>query len=152
MNEIKINRESLAWAAGFFDGEGSVSFTGDRLNRYPLITIQQNDPEVLYRFRDAVAFLGVVHGPYSRRDGGNPFYNYQVSSFEKVQAVIAMLWPFLSVIKKSQAHNILSYIREQQEQKYSCHFPECVEMFRRHKGPGRPHRYCPAHRQKGHSE
>ena len=53
-------REELAWAAGFFDGEGSTILTtktDKRLGQLSLSVAQSADPETLYRFRDAVKGL-----------------------------------------------------------------------------------------------
>jgi hypothetical protein len=95
----------LAWAAGFFDGEGSFSLhtRGDRNNARPrlIIFISQCDREVLDRFAEAVG-LGNVNGPYSR---GNPkwrdYYTYGVQG-QKVKVVAKQLWPYLGKVKKRQ--------------------------------------------------
>lgn len=44
-------RTQLAWAAGFFDGEGCFSLS--RSTSYPCVSITQREPQVLLRFADA---------------------------------------------------------------------------------------------------
>ncbi len=115
---ITINREELAWAAGFFDGEGHVHFQMRRngnptdTHRWRRIQIQVNQchPEVLERFQKAVGGIGVIGGPYGPYSSGpnkRAHWKYGADGFAKSQAVIAMLWPFLGSVKKEQAAKCL---------------------------------------------
>ena len=98
-----MDRELLAWAAGFFDGEGNA-----QLNKksYPRVQINQLDREVLDRFTEAVG-VGKVYGPYQHNSHKNSYFQYQVNGFERVQAVMAMLWPWLGSAKRSQFAAVL---------------------------------------------
>lgn len=89
---MMFNREKLAWAAGFFDGEGHVSKPP---YKSILISISQLHPEVLERFRDSVG-CGLI----SRN--GKGIYVYRTNGFERVQQVACCLWPFLGPIKRTQ--------------------------------------------------
>lgn len=119
-----MNHEELAWAAGFFDGEGSIGVyhfelygryrgTG-HMGRALRLSIQQADRYVLDRFVQAVG-IGRVMGPY--RSGGKdgytrrPRWKYDVGSFETVQAVVAMIWRWLSPVKRVQAGDALREYR-----------------------------------------
>lgn len=84
----------IAWAAGFFDGEGSVYFTG----KYLVLAITQADRRPLDRFRAAVD-LGTVNGPY--RTEKSPYFTYSAGVYG-VQPVIEKLWPLLSEPKREQ--------------------------------------------------
>lgn len=105
-------REELAWAAGFYDGEGSISISrgGTKNQRIrtpiPKISITQIDPRVLERFRDAVG-LGKILGPYSYNCVRIVWF-YRVQRFEHVQAIIAMLWPFLGPLKREQIQRVMA--------------------------------------------
>lgn len=94
----------LAWAAGFYDGEGCTftSVDGGRVTMQVLIT--QVDRRVLDRFQAAVGGLGKVYGP-RRRVAANQrdYFVFAAYRFEHSQAVIAMLWRFLSEQKREQA-------------------------------------------------
>ena len=89
----------LAWAAGFFDGEGCTSLS-TRRNSIDL-TVNQIHLDTLERFRDAVG-MGVIYGPRDK-PGAQPQWSYRVFGHEQVQAVIAMLWPWLTPWKREQA-------------------------------------------------
>lgn len=100
---MNLNREELAWAAGFFDGEGCVAVYR-RNNSRPYIRLRLNQihPGVLERFHRAVLRIGNIRGPYAQIYG-QPQWTCDVHGYERVQAVIAMLWCFLSDIKRTQA-------------------------------------------------
>ncbi len=98
------DREALAWAAGFFDGEGSTY-----LDPRPRLQVVQNDDEVLLRFAAAIGGLGKLGGGtkvYGRAK--KPIYTHRVTGWRDVQAVVAMLWPFLSTQKREQAVRVLT--------------------------------------------
>lgn len=98
-----MNREELAWAAGFFDGEGSFTHggnTGPGSGRYAVVRITQTDAAVLHRFRRAVTSIGRVTGPHLTAH--RPAFHYCAYGNEKSQAIGAMLWAFLSPPKRVQ--------------------------------------------------
>lgn len=107
------NRENLAWAAGFFDGEGTTSCV-KHLHKYnyPVLVVAQSEPSVLLKFQ-SIFGMGKVNGPYKykNRPNNQPYYQYRVHGFEKVQAIVAMMWNWLGERKKAQAIKILSGVQ-----------------------------------------
>lgn len=99
---MPIKSIELAWAAGFFCGEGST-VSGwsqeDEIWRV-LISVGQTStngtPQVLTRFQRAVG-LGTLYGPY-----GSEYY-VRTNDANKVLRIIALLWPWLSRVKREQA-------------------------------------------------
>ena len=113
-----MNREKLAWAAGFFDGEGSFAAhpnarkkPGQKL--CPRIDIGQIDRPILERFQRAVGF-GLIRGPYQKYSTPNqkPLWRLGVYRFEEVQAIGAMLWSFLSQPKRHQFAEVMGRYRK----------------------------------------
>ena len=95
----------LAWAAGFFDGEGSTiaKSDSDRPGYYQLVvTVPQSGPvdvpEVLTRFRSAVLGMGVID-----RADAKGVWRWRARGFVDAQATIALLWPSLGDVKRTQA-------------------------------------------------
>ncbi len=94
----------LAWAAGFFDGEGSARM--DRRGKTPSarVSIGHVDRRPLDRFLCIVS-AGSVTGPYHHNTKKNPnwsaYHSYQVYG-KSAHNVMAMLWPFLSEPKREQ--------------------------------------------------
>jgi len=113
---------ALAWAAGFFDGEGS---TGTYASRHRPTAVRifasvtqaassSNEiPAVLARFQSAVGGLGRVSGAYLDRRYGAYIRQWRTSSFEETQAVVALLWGSLSDVKRVQARDaLIRYVRQ----------------------------------------
>lgn len=102
-----MNREELAWAAGFFDGEGHTrGHTKDGRWPAPIMQVSQIDERPLIRFQAAVLGIGTIKGPripisvdgYSRK----PYWYYKTTNWRDTQTVIALLWYFLSEPKRAQ--------------------------------------------------
>lgn len=94
----------LAWAAGFFDGEGCVT------QQFPgyisLIVAQAGTTEHLERFKSAVGY-GSINGPHTRgpNDSRQPIYHWNVSG-KKAHAVMRLLSPFLCSPKVEKYHRL----------------------------------------------
>ena len=101
----------LAWAAGFFDGEGSTNISKTRTGWYLRISIIQNDREVLDRFHKALAGLGKVTGPNQYSYNKNPWYSYSLTG-SKAHEALNLLFPYLSSVKREQALAVIKKIRE----------------------------------------
>ena len=103
------NKIELAWAAGFYDGEGSVSCTANNGNPYTRVQMsigQKNDAEgnvceTLRRFLTAVG-IGKI---YAKSVTGKEINmsQYQVCRRIEVESVLLALWPYISEVKKVQA-------------------------------------------------
>jgi hypothetical protein len=111
------SREDLAWAAGFYEGEGTIALSGPhywvkgekrlRKTRRPQMRIGQVDREPLDRFVAATG-IGYVHGPFHHENKKwQSYYQLVVTGFEKSQALVALLWPWLSERRKQQAMAVL---------------------------------------------
>lgn len=102
-----MDKFDVAWAAGFFDGEGSsfASLSTSRPGKYyPQMSLSQageDGLEVLKRFHAAVGNAGKIRGPYARRNN-KPIYQWTVASKEGINSVGNILFPFLSEPKKKQ--------------------------------------------------
>lgn len=92
-----MDREALAWAAGLFDGEGYIGYCVSGGYGHLRVTVGQKDPEVLYRFNKAIGGFGRVSGP------SNGMWAVNFYTFERGQAVIALLWRWLATPKRRQA-------------------------------------------------
>ena len=116
-------REELAWAAGFFDGEGCTMIRRDRRlgdpTRAPTvnvgIAVNQVDRRVLDRLLAALG-TGTIRGPY-KTPGGKDQWRYAADGFARVVAVVAILWPWLGEIKRDQARRVLLEYRAAREER-----------------------------------
>lgn len=131
----------LAWAAGFFDGEGNIRAKPNkqhaRIYYHPTIFMPQVDRQVLDRFHRAVGGLGKVTGPWDRTryaPNRRDQWYYEAFSFERAQAITAMLWNWLSPVKREQARVVFTTIREHPppnaklKQRATCSEADCGRL------------------------
>jgi len=102
----------LAWAAGLFEGEGSMSvsriedkryITGESFKGSARLTM--TDLDVVERFH-AIVGLGQVNGPYQRGEY-QPIWVWNTARFEHVQALIAMFWNHFGERRRARAELLL---------------------------------------------
>lgn len=112
--EAEVRRRcELAWAAGFFDGEGWAGTTGPRSRRTKQPHAQINQagldgiPQTLTRFAVALG-VGRLATTYSR-PGARPMFCWRVSSRADVLATYAQLRPWLGAIKARQLEVALGF-------------------------------------------
>ena len=110
----------LAWAAGFFDGEGNVSVK--RHNNYTRAnaSIAQVDRRVLDKFVGIVGF-GKVYGPYQpRTPNSHEYYALHFTRFWEIQQLGVLLWDNLGLIKKDQFRTALKFHLEKRQKWQIC--------------------------------
>lgn len=99
-------REELAWAAGFFDGEGSViapTESRPTRRRRLMIGIAQVEPQPLERFDRATgSMLRVRRVVRPENPRAKPQWYAYTGRFENVQAIMTLIWPWLSEPKRAQ--------------------------------------------------
>lgn len=97
-------KSELAWAAGFFDGEGHTGMrvpTG-RDYGYVVMNMAQTEREPLERFQAAVG-AGYIYGPYGRKNHKHrPVWKWQANGWD-ARRVLAQLSEYLSRPKYEQA-------------------------------------------------
>ena len=96
-----MDRHELAWAAGFFDGEGWAG----KSKRGVQAQINQAGPDhvpaALARFQAALGGLGRIGGP-TREPKRKDMYRWVVSSRNDVELVLQLLKPWLGPVKLCQ--------------------------------------------------
>ena len=115
MTTFTPDREEIAWAAGFFDGEGTTHFALSAESRsprrrvgYPRLSVAQVGTETLQRFQHAVGDAGAIYG----RSRSN-VCAWQTGSAKQAYFVIGVLWHKLTPIKQAQAAKVFLRYREQ---------------------------------------
>jgi hypothetical protein len=112
--------EELAWAGGFFDGEGSTYLEKHRTHAgylVPRLYVPQSSevgiaPELL-RLNSALPDVGTISGV--RRPGHNrrPYRRWRVCTAAGVQLGLHLLWPFIGEVKRSQAQLVMQVVHAQ---------------------------------------
>ena len=122
---MPLCREELAWAGGLFTGEGTTGYSlnGTRVRRIRM-QLQMTTEADVQRFHKAVGSLGTIIGPRDMtkwNPNAKPLYRWGVANFEGVQAIIAMLWPWLGNTKKAQAAKALTAYKAGQHRMVRVH-------------------------------
>jgi hypothetical protein len=103
--------EEIAWAAGLFEGEGTISQISRHRQTLDLqVAINMTDEDVLRRF-DEIVGRGKVYGPYlpiSHGDRRKPFWRW-VAIGDAGHDVLDLIgpWLFPRRIEQARAHGVL---------------------------------------------
>ncbi len=91
-----------AWAAGFYEGEGSVyQKSGARWPSAPQIHIQQVNKEPLVWLQEK--FGGEIYGPrIPKNPNAQPYWAWNVNRYEEAKAFAYGILPWLSDKKRSE--------------------------------------------------
>ncbi|HEV2249138.1 MAG TPA: hypothetical protein VGT60_01350 [Candidatus Limnocylindria bacterium] len=112
----------LAWAAGFFGGDGTSSAAFDRSNGpdyrrlhigIPQAAVNGRVPPVLPKFQAAVGGAGSIRGPYTLKNPWSrlPQYVWSLSGTPGGEHVLGMIWPWLDDAKRDQARRAMRAAR-----------------------------------------
>ena len=112
ITERQRELERLAWAGGFFDGEGST-FARSAKNGYRQlnVVVPQSGgsliPEVLTRFAAALPGLGEIGRP---TDG---LFQWRSTDYARSRASVAALRPWIGTVKRDQAKAAVAVVDAQ---------------------------------------
>ena len=112
--------EELAWAGGFFDGEGSTYPEKHRTHVgyfVPRLYVPQSaDIGIaveLTRLKSALGGLGTISGLRPAKGSRKAYRRWRVSAPTDVQLGLHLLWPFIGGVKRAQAQGVLQVIHSQ---------------------------------------
>lgn len=139
-----------AWAAGLFEGEGTIYLAKKKSGNSPMLSLSSTDRDVVRRFHRILG-VGRIDGPYQVGEN-KPYWMWCVSSYAKVQWIVILFWRWLGKRRKNRAREILVSLHgtvvppSQRERCPQGHpySPENTLTIIRRSGPreGRSHRVC----------
>ncbi len=116
---VESTDEWRAWAAGLYDGEGSLylldhrSHDGYKIAEMAITQASDSGvPEVLERFVRVVG-TGHIYGPYRQSSSTLAVYRWKSVVHSRIDETTQALWPWLGPTKRAQASVALSVIRSQ---------------------------------------
>lgn len=114
-SETVEKERDFAWAAGLFEGEGCITIMktkgrvkkdgtgGERIYRYPRLTMSLTDEDVLRRF-GAIAG-GTIRGPYHKNPKYKPIWYWQVGG-EAAKKTAEFLLPYLGTRRAARLFEV----------------------------------------------
>lgn len=137
-----IGPAELAWAAGHFEGEGTISISAERRNGYarPLASLASTDREVIELF--SAWWPTSIAGKKPRIPTANarPVYRWEINSASKVRAFIDQIGQYLRTERCRAKFEIVSEFTDKvlapHEGKTKPRHPEYIALIRRlnHRG------------------
>jgi hypothetical protein len=101
------SRESIAWAAGLFEGEGTIWC---KEGYKPALKLQMTDGDVVRKFREIVGY-GSCRGPIQPKIlKHKPVYIWDCSGSERVQALLAAFWTHLGERRRKKAEETIIFM------------------------------------------
>lgn len=98
---------AVAWAAGLFEGEGSVIlYRPHGRAPHPRIQLSSTDEDVIRRFA-AVVGRGRVYGPYQKKDSRLPRFDWTTGSWLNCAEIAGRLWPYLGERRRAKMREVL---------------------------------------------
>ena len=112
--------DTIAWAAGLFEGEGSIVSFGVRKHQRSL-TLAMTDEDIVLRFAATIG-VGKIYGPYGyasstsrRREHHKQYWRWSVSDKEGVIAAVSALLPFMGARRKAKMVEAIEAVNLLQE-------------------------------------
>ena len=97
----------IAWAAGLYEGEGSITFDGSSKRRGMRLSVAMVDREPLDRFCEIVG-AGIVRGPYGPyQPNTQPQWSYVCSGWNNCKQVVELIWDHLSPRRQEQVSHVV---------------------------------------------
>src|SRR5688572_7692289 len=104
--------EEIAWAAGFFEGEGCFSSHWSQQRKTtqhpnPNATVVNTDMSMLVRFQEIVG-MGTLYGRRRHNPKHQACWTWRVGGSRDVRALYEMLRPWLSERRRARAEEVLT--------------------------------------------
>jgi hypothetical protein len=100
----------VAWAAGFFEGEGCITHKNKKKDRQ-VISLNNTDKDVIERFISIVNY-GNLRGPYKsngtkHKPTHKPYWMWEVAKKSEVKRILEMFLPYLGKRRRQRAEQAL---------------------------------------------
>lgn len=99
----------FAWAAGLFEGEGSIYAPNDHGVRGRIIALQlqMKDEDVVRRFHSIVK-VGSVNA-WQPKDRDYPMWKWKACARYDVESFLEVVWPWLGARRRAKAIQLLEH-------------------------------------------
>jgi hypothetical protein len=100
-----MNDNMMAWAAGLFEGEGSIWFDRKTVR----MGLNTTDEDVIKKFHEIVG-VGSVIGPFHKNINHKPFFRWNIAKRIDVANLLHQFIPYLMSRRRAKAQEALNYL------------------------------------------
>jgi hypothetical protein len=100
----------FGWLIGIIEGEGSLYVVNDRKYRYPRLSVEMTDRDVVEKVHKYVG-VGTVNGPYTRH-GNKPSWCWRLNKKQEVVDLLLLIYPHLGERRQARAAEMLEEFRK----------------------------------------
>ncbi len=109
-----MRANSIEWAAGIFEGEGSIVFCNTKGYIFPRLSVKMCDEDVLCKFGEIVG-VPKISGPYmttqlKSNKHWRPAYEWRTAKRVEVARILSLFLPYLGNRRAYKALNALDLI------------------------------------------
>lgn len=98
-----MTNEEAAWCAGFFEGEGSITYSDKTGIR---VSIDNTDLDTLQRFLEYTQ-VGTIYGPRNRGEKRKPIWVWDLSATETAITLLRRLRPYLLQRRRQRIDEVI---------------------------------------------
>ena len=100
----------IVWAAGLFEGEGSITHAANYPKKTHL-SLAMTDEDVMERFVDVIG-CGKLYGPYCYKKKSKPFWQWTIWKKSEVLRILKMLLPHFGKRRSQRAIEAINHLNE----------------------------------------
>lgn len=105
-------KNEIAWAAGLFEGEGTITIKQEKRDRKPRprLELQMTDSDVVFKFKKILK-AGHAKLRKKRTKSGKKVFRWYVIRKDDIQRILKSFIPYLGIRRKSRAKKALKYAK-----------------------------------------
>lgn len=100
--------KSIEWAAGLFEGEGCLTFSGGKWR----MKIKMTDDDVLSDFYDVVNNIGNYYGPHkypSQKAHHKPVSEWELNKKDYIFELVMLFYPYMYTRRRERMRDFLTW-------------------------------------------
>lgn len=111
---------SWAWAAGLFEGEGSITLRHYKHSTMRRLTLSMTDFDVVKKFAEEVG-CGQLHERKPQREFWSPSLSWTCTDWKEVRRILKKFLPYLGERKTKEAEELLAHGPVKKKLVTHCH-------------------------------
>lgn len=116
-----------AWAAGLFEGEGSIVIARRRQRYYARLIVYSTDRDVLEHWQRLLG--GHIRARSPQKDGYKPAFYVELGAQDQVKAALERMAPWLGERRTARVAEVLAKVAENPPTQYGTGWAKRRELY-----------------------